>query len=85
MLKTLGMKRGADLGWRDMWAVILAKGGTVYAEELSKSPGFNSWGAPVLLRTEIPLVPTEGIYRYFLHDFIVVFLFWSSIYSAMNT
>jgi len=29
-------------------------------EQTSKSPDFNSWGAPVLLRAEVPLVSVEG-------------------------
>ncbi|GIZ02489.1 protein O-linked-mannose beta-1,2-N-acetylglucosaminyltransferase 1 [Caerostris extrusa] len=33
--------------------------GKLYGENYSKSPEFNSWGAPVLLRVEVPLVPVE--------------------------
>lgn len=43
-----------------MWAFVAAKGGPVYQEEVSRSADFNSWGAPITLRAEVPLVPLEG-------------------------
>ena len=30
------------------------------AEQMSKSADFNSWGSPVVLRAEVPLVTVEG-------------------------
>ncbi|KAG8186088.1 hypothetical protein JTE90_003171 [Oedothorax gibbosus] len=59
LLKRLGSKRAHLIGWRDMWAMATHKGGRLYGENYSKSPEFNSWGAPVLLRVEVPLVPIE--------------------------
>lgn len=38
--------------------------GKLYGENYSKSPEFNSWGAPVLLRVEVPLVPVEGNFSF---------------------
>ena len=43
-----------------MWAMVVQKGGKLLAESHSKSPGFNTWGSAVLLRTEVPLVSLEG-------------------------
>ncbi|RWS31306.1 hypothetical protein B4U80_07268 [Leptotrombidium deliense] len=59
LLKRLGSKKSAFLGWRDMWAMITQKGGKMFGEGFSKSPEFNSWGAPVLLRVDVPLVAIE--------------------------
>jgi beta-1,2-N-acetylglucosaminyltransferase len=59
LLKRLGSKRSHSIGWRDMWAMTTQKGGKVLGESYSKSPEFNSWGAPVLLRVEIPLTTVE--------------------------
>ncbi|KAF8795092.1 Protein O-linked-mannose like protein [Argiope bruennichi] len=59
LLKRLGSKKAQVIGWRDMWAMATQKGGKLYGENYSKSPEFNSWGAPVLLRVEVPLVPVE--------------------------
>ncbi|XP_071522133.1 protein O-linked-mannose beta-1,2-N-acetylglucosaminyltransferase 1-like [Panulirus ornatus] len=58
-LRRLGSTHAHELGWRDMWALVAVKGGRVYAEQLSHSPDFNTWGAPVMLRAEVPLVPLE--------------------------
>ena len=55
VLKRLGSKRFGQIGWRDMWAMATQKGGKMFGESYSKSPEFNSWGAPVVLRVEIPL------------------------------
>ena len=59
LLKRLGSKRVSHLGWRDMWAMVTVKGGKLLGEGYSKSPEFNSWGAPVVLKVELPLVPLE--------------------------
>ncbi|KAG7153761.1 O-linked-mannose beta-1-2-N-acetylglucosaminyltransferase 1-like 17 [Homarus americanus] len=58
-LRRLGSSHARELGWRDMWALVSAKGGRVFAEHLSRSPDFNTWGVPVMLRAEVPLVPLE--------------------------
>ncbi|XP_050707297.1 protein O-linked-mannose beta-1,2-N-acetylglucosaminyltransferase 1-like [Eriocheir sinensis] len=58
-LRRLGSVHGARLGWRDMWAMVAAKGGPVYQEQVSRSADFNSWGPPVTLHAEVPLVPLE--------------------------
>ncbi|RWS14828.1 hypothetical protein B4U79_10427 [Dinothrombium tinctorium] len=58
-LKRLGSKKASVLGWRDMWAMITQKGGKMFGESYSKSPEFNSWGAPVVLRVDVPLVTVE--------------------------
>jgi beta-1,2-N-acetylglucosaminyltransferase len=60
LLKRLGSKRAQVIGWRDMWAMVTQKGAKMFGESYSKSTEFNTWGAPVVLRTEVPLVPVEG-------------------------
>ena len=57
VLKKLGSKKSTQIGWRDMWAMATQKGNQMYGESYSKSPEFNSWGAPVVLRVEISLSP----------------------------
>lgn len=59
LLKRLGSKKSNTIGWRDMWAMATQKNGKVLGESYSKSPEFNSWGAPVVLRVEIPLTAAE--------------------------
>ncbi|XP_066996973.1 protein O-linked-mannose beta-1,2-N-acetylglucosaminyltransferase 1 [Anabrus simplex] len=59
LLKRLGSKRAQVIGWRDMWAMVTQKGAKMFGESYSKSTEFNTWGAPVILRTEVPLVPVE--------------------------
>lgn len=59
LLKRLGSKKSHVISWRDMWGMVTQKGGKMYGETYSKSPEFNSWGAPVLLKVEVPLVPVE--------------------------
>lgn len=59
LLKRLGSKKSHVIGWRDMWAFVTQKGGKVYGEQYSKSPEFNSWGAPLVLKVEVPLVPVQ--------------------------
>lgn len=59
LLKRLGSKRAQVIGWRDMWAMVTQKGAKMFGESCSKGTGFNTWGAPVVLRTEVPLVPVE--------------------------
>ncbi|XP_023717300.1 protein O-linked-mannose beta-1,2-N-acetylglucosaminyltransferase 1 [Cryptotermes secundus] len=59
LLKRLGSKRAQVIGWRDMWAMVTQKGAKMFGESYSKSTEFNAWGAPVVLRTEVPLVPVE--------------------------
>jgi hypothetical protein len=61
LLKRLGSKRAQVIGWRDMWAMITQKGAKMFGESYSKSTEFNTWGAPVVLRTEVPLIPAEGM------------------------
>lgn len=59
VLKRLGSRRSQVIGWRDMWAMVAKKGGKMFGESYSKSTEFNTWGAPVILRVEVPLVPLE--------------------------
>lgn len=59
ILTQLGSKKVAKLGWRDMWGLVVVKGGKIHGESFSKSPNFHSWGSPVLLRTEVPLAPAD--------------------------
>ncbi|GAB6028767.1 hypothetical protein CHUAL_004583 [Chamberlinius hualienensis] len=59
LLKRLGSQKANLIGWRDMWALVTQKGGKMFGESYSKSPEFNTWGAPVLLKAEVPLVSSE--------------------------
>ena len=59
-LRRLGSVHAHELGWRDMWAMVTAKGGRVYEEQVSRSADFNSWGTPVTLKAEVALVPLQG-------------------------
>lgn len=43
---------------------MVAVAGSKLAEEHSKSPDLASWGAPVLLRTEVQLKTVEGLCHY---------------------
>lgn len=60
LIKRLGSQHVQIIGWRDMWAMVTQKGGKMFGETYSKSADFSSWGAAVLLKTEVPLVPFEG-------------------------
>ncbi|XP_077980991.1 protein O-linked-mannose beta-1,2-N-acetylglucosaminyltransferase 1-like [Glandiceps talaboti] len=59
LLKVLGSKKTELLGWRDTWAMVTQKQGKFYAEEYNKAPDLASWGAPVILKTTIHLMPVE--------------------------
>ncbi|XP_063220373.1 protein O-linked-mannose beta-1,2-N-acetylglucosaminyltransferase 1-like isoform X2 [Bacillus rossius redtenbacheri] len=59
LLKRLGSRRAQMIGWRDMWAMVTQKAGKMYGELYSKSMDFNTWGAPVVLHVEVPLVTIE--------------------------
>jgi len=63
MLSRLGSEKASKLGWRDMWAMVTRKGDLnlkvpfkAYAEEISKSNEFHSWGPPVSIHVDIPLI-----------------------------
>lgn len=61
LLKRMGSKRSFQIGWRDMWCFVVRKGihPESFGEAYAKSPGFNSWAAPVMLQATVPLVPNE--------------------------
>uniref|UniRef100_A0A1B6DHI8 Protein O-linked-mannose beta-1,2-N-acetylglucosaminyltransferase n=2 Tax=Clastoptera arizonana TaxID=38151 RepID=A0A1B6DHI8_9HEMI len=59
LLHRLGSHRAQMISWRDMWAMVTQKGAKMYGESYSKSKDFNTWGASVLLRVDVPLVPVE--------------------------
>ncbi|XP_055077170.1 protein O-linked-mannose beta-1,2-N-acetylglucosaminyltransferase 1 isoform X1 [Periophthalmus magnuspinnatus] len=59
LLKSLGSEASLGLSWRDMWTLVLRKGGQVYGEKHSKSPALSTWGDPVLLKTEVQLTASE--------------------------
>ncbi|KAF7711838.1 protein O-linked-mannose beta-1,2-N-acetylglucosaminyltransferase 1 [Silurus meridionalis] len=59
LLKGLGSQVAATLSWRDMWTLVVKKGGQVYGEKHSKSPALSTWGDPVLLKTEVQLTAPE--------------------------
>lgn len=59
LLRRLGSRRAQMISWRDMWAMVTQKSVKMYGESYSKSTDFNTWGASVLLRVEVPLLPEE--------------------------
>ncbi|XP_029356716.1 protein O-linked-mannose beta-1,2-N-acetylglucosaminyltransferase 1 isoform X2 [Echeneis naucrates] len=59
LLKSLGSQASLNLSWRDMWTLVVKKGGQVYGEKHSKSPALSTWGDPVLLKTEVQLTASE--------------------------
>uniref|UniRef100_A0AAY5E8Y6 Protein O-linked-mannose beta-1,2-N-acetylglucosaminyltransferase n=1 Tax=Electrophorus electricus TaxID=8005 RepID=A0AAY5E8Y6_ELEEL len=59
LLKGLGSQVATTLSWRDMWTLVVKKGGQVYGEKHSKSPALSTWGDPVLLKTEVQLTASE--------------------------
>ena len=59
LLARFGSKRASIVGWRDMWAMVLVKGGRVLGEEYKKSPDFGSWAVPATLITELELVEPD--------------------------
>uniref|UniRef100_A0A8C7V977 Protein O-linked-mannose beta-1,2-N-acetylglucosaminyltransferase n=1 Tax=Oncorhynchus mykiss TaxID=8022 RepID=A0A8C7V977_ONCMY len=59
LLKGLGSQAGLNLSWRDMWTLVVKKGGQLYGEKHSKSPALSTWGDPVLLKTEVQLTASE--------------------------
>ncbi|XP_034036669.1 protein O-linked-mannose beta-1,2-N-acetylglucosaminyltransferase 1-like [Thalassophryne amazonica] len=63
LLKGLGSQASLSLSWRDMWTLVVKKGGQVYGEKHSKSPALSTWGDPVLLKTEVQLTASEGTKR----------------------
>lgn len=71
LLTRMGSHRAQQLGWRDMWAMVVQKrlftkwhslaasstSSTLLGENYSKSGDFNSWASPAILRVEIDLLP----------------------------
>lgn len=54
------------MNWRDMWAMVTIKTDSThknikpyFAEAISRSPEFNSWGSSVLISRQVPLLPDE--------------------------
>ena len=64
MLSRLGSRHASELSWRGMWAMVAVKGGRggsqPLAEARSASKDFSSWGAPVLIKVDIPLATAQG-------------------------
>lgn len=59
LLKSLGSSRVQNLNWRDMWTLVVQKGGPVFGEKTSRSPSLSSWADPVLLQTQVQLSASE--------------------------
>ncbi|XP_034231426.1 protein O-linked-mannose beta-1,2-N-acetylglucosaminyltransferase 1-like [Thrips palmi] len=65
LLRRLGSAHAPAIGWRGMWAMVSQKasdggpGGRVLGEGQSSSKEFNTWGAPVTLQVEVPLLSVE--------------------------
>ncbi|XP_033095653.1 protein O-linked-mannose beta-1,2-N-acetylglucosaminyltransferase 1-like isoform X1 [Anneissia japonica] len=64
LLKLLGSEKSMHLGWRDTWAMVTQKKGKhghLFVEKHHKAPDVSKWGAPVLLKAVVPLVPKEEV------------------------
>lgn len=75
LLHRLGSRRAQMISWRDMWAMVTQKGAKMFGESYSKSKDFNTWGASVLLRVDVPLVSVEGkvvFFKYFGSTVIII-------------
>lgn len=59
LLKNLGSQYGSSLGWRDMWAFVAQKRGSVYGERINKSPSASEWAQPVTLEAIVPTQPGD--------------------------
>ena len=55
LIARFGSNYAKIVGWRDMWAMVVVKGGPVVREMFHKSPDFASWAEPVHLTAEVPL------------------------------
>jgi beta-1,2-N-acetylglucosaminyltransferase len=55
LLARLGSAVAAQVGWRDMWALVAVKGGAKLAEEYRKSPDFSSWATAASLVADLEL------------------------------
>ncbi|CAI8053573.1 Protein O-linked-mannose beta-1,2-N-acetylglucosaminyltransferase 1 [Geodia barretti] len=56
-LGAVGSRLAKSLSWRDMWALVVVKGGEggVVGEDVGKSPNPTTWGNAVNLRVTVPL------------------------------
>ncbi|KAL5022574.1 hypothetical protein ScPMuIL_001729 [Solemya velum] len=61
MLKEMGSLEAEGLGWRDMWAMVVVKGGSKIAESHIKAPDLATWAGRVRLEAEIPLSPIKDV------------------------
>ncbi|CAG0914343.1 unnamed protein product [Notodromas monacha] len=84
LLAKLGSQKSVELGWRDMWAMVTQKGGKMFGEAYSKSPGFNKWGPPTWLRVDVPLHSIEDTLRKKQCNFLRSFLSVSKLQLANN-
>nr|XP_027198225.1 protein O-linked-mannose beta-1,2-N-acetylglucosaminyltransferase 1-like [Dermatophagoides pteronyssinus] len=67
-LTRLGSKRAQDIGWRDMWTMVIQKRlltrqhsntDPLLGESYSKCIDFNSWAQPAILHVDLELYPSE--------------------------
>ncbi|OTF75803.1 hypothetical protein BLA29_005925, partial [Euroglyphus maynei] len=67
-LTRLGSRHAQDLGWRDMWTMVIQKRllsrqhsstDPLLGEAYSKSIDFNSWAPPAILHVDLELYPPE--------------------------
>lgn len=54
-LGALGSQLSSSISWRDMWAVVLVKGGEVIGEDVGRAADPSSWGSPLTLSVTLPL------------------------------
>ncbi|XP_063078358.1 protein O-linked-mannose beta-1,2-N-acetylglucosaminyltransferase 1-like [Engraulis encrasicolus] len=61
LLKNMGSQVAMGLDWRDLWALVVKKGGQVYGETHSKvsDVNWNAKTAAVILRAKVQLVASE--------------------------
>ena len=57
-IKNLGSSYIGDVGWRDMWALVMQRisgRNRLYAEGFQKSPSYQDWALPVSIHTNVPI------------------------------
>ena len=62
-IKNLGSSYIGDVGWRDMWALVMQRirgRNRLYAEGFQKSVSYQDWALPVSIHTNVPIT-TEKI------------------------
>ena len=55
LMNTLGSENFKNLNFRDMWAFVVHKRGSISAEGHRKAPNFDTWGEPLTIQALVTL------------------------------